>query len=285
MNNHVLVIADQETSRTVALQKASEFVSEATAQITVLAFIDTGGVNRGDISHNERLEALDAAAKKHFGSRSRITLDIVSTADIAGYCAEFCARHGVELVIKTGHRSESLVYTPLDWQLIRALPCPVIIAVDHQLSTDRKLMVALDAQSKNPGQKALDRRVLEWAGKWCRQHNYSLYIACCVEASDPLTNADFQTLMDLEAKMRPRIEPIVRQMLSQLSLSCKGILITAGSTRSALRRLANELDADLVVLGYTARHGLGNLLIGHTAEKLMHKLDRNLAIVPDKTKP
>ncbi|MEZ5491242.1 MAG: universal stress protein [Gammaproteobacteria bacterium] len=282
MNNHVLVIADQEPSSMAALQKASEFVSPATAQITVLAFIDTGGPSRGDISHNERLEALDVATKKCFGSRSRISLDIVSTAEIAGYCADFCTRQQVELVIKTGHRSESLVYTPLDWQLIRALPCPVIIAVNHRLSAERKLLVTLDVQTGYSHQKALDTKVLKWAGEWCDQHDYSLYVACCVEASDPLTNADLQMLMDLEAKMRPRIEPVVQQMLSRLSLACKAILITAGSPVTALRRLADELDADLVVLGFTARHGLGQLLVGHTAEKLMHKLDRNLAVVPDK---
>jgi|GEM_PF-1302136 len=279
MKSHVLVIADQETDNSIALRKASEFISDSGLQVTVLAFIDTSGVSEIDISHNERLSALAKAAEEVLGGRVETAIDIVSTPDIAAYCASFCQNHDVDLVVKTGHRSESLVYTPLDWQLIRQLPCPIIVAVDHDLSQDRKLLVALDVHSNNPAQRELDKKVLSWAGQWASSNDFSLYVASCIEAPDPLTSTDFELLVDLESKMRPRIEPVVRDLLNELNLSSKGILISAGSPDVVLRRLAEELDADLVVMGYTARHGLGNLLIGHTAEKVMHRLDRNLAVV------
>jgi universal stress protein E len=207
------------------------------------------------------------------------TTDLVSTSDIAGYCARYCHDHHIDLVIKAGHRSESLVYTPLDWQLIRELPCPIIVAVDHELTQERKLLVALDIHSNNPGQQQLDRKVLAWAGPWADANDFTVYIASCIEAPEPLTSSDVEMLMDLETRMRPQVEPTIRSLLEELSISCKGILVSAGSTDVVLQRLAEELNADLVVMGYTARHGLGNLLIGHTAEKVMHRLDRNLAVV------
>ena len=279
MNSHVLVIADQEIDSSVALRKASEFISDADTRVTVLAFIDTSSVHGIDVSHNERITALTEIVEEALGGRVETAIDIVSTPDIATYCASFCHEHGIDLVVKAGHRSESLVYTPLDWQLIRKLPCPIIVAVDHDLSQDRKLLVALDVHSNNRAQQELDKRVLSWAGQWASTNDFSLYVASCIEAPEPLTSTDIELLVDLESKMRPRIEPIIRDLLSELSLPSKGILISAGSPDVVLRRLAEELDADLVVIGYTARHGLGNLLIGHTAEKVMHRLDRNLAVV------
>jgi len=283
MKTHVLVIADQETDNSIALRKASEFISDSDTRVTVLAFIDTSGVSEIAVSHNERVAALQGAVAEILSGRNKSAIDIVSTPDIAAYCASFCRDQDVSLVVKTGHRSESLVYTPLDWQLIRKLPCPIIIAVGHELSQDRKLLVALDVHSNNPAQRELDKKVLNWAGQWADANDFSLYIASCIEAPEPLTSSDSELLMDLESKLRPRIEPLIRDLLTELSLSSKGVLISAGSPDVVLRRLAEELDADLVVMGYTARHGLGNLLIGHTAEKVMHRLDRNLAVVQSHT--
>jgi universal stress protein E len=283
MDSHVLVIADQEIDSSVALRKASEFISSANTKVTVLAFIDTSGVSDEDVSHNERLSSLAEIVKQALGDRVDAITDIVSTPDIADYCARYCHGHGIDLVIKAGHRSESLVYTPLDWQLIRQLPCPIIIAVDHEITPERKLLVALDVHSNNPGQQELDRKVLAWAGRWANANNFTIYIASCIEAPEPLTSTDVEMLMDLETRMRPQVEPTIRFLLEELSLSCKGILVSAGSTDVVLQRLAEELNADLVVMGYTARHGLGSLLIGHTAEKVMHRLDRNLAVVQSHT--
>ncbi|MCB1672894.1 MAG: universal stress protein [Gammaproteobacteria bacterium] len=283
MSTHVLVVADHQLSHSVALSRASEFVGESDTKITVLAFIDTGGSNDEEISLREQREALLSTAAKILGRRPNLSLELVSTLDIASYCADFCRQNQVDLVVKAGHRSEPPLYTPLDWRLLKSLPCPVIIAVNRQGSGQRKLLVTLDSQSHSPTQKALDRKVLDWSAAWVRDQDYALYIACCVEASDPLTNTDIQQLMELESRMRLRIEPVIRQMLEELSLPCKGILVSAGTPASVLRRLADELDADLVAVGYTARHGLGELLIGHTAEQLMLRMDKNLAVIPGAT--
>lgn len=283
MKSHVLVIADQETDSNIALRKASEFIGDQDTRVTVLAFIDTSGVRDLNISHNERHALLASDVEKILGSRVDLTIDIISTPDIADYSAAYCQDHNISLVVKAGHRSESLVYTPLDWQLIRKLPCPIIVAVDHELSAERKLLVALDVNSNSPVQRELDRKVLEWAGQWAAGNDFALYVASCIEAPEPLTSSDSQLLMDLESRLRPRIEPVIRGLLNEFSLASKGILISAGSPDIVLRRLSEELDADLVVMGYTARHGLGNLLIGHTAEKVMHRLNRNLAIVQSHT--
>ena len=276
----MLVIADHAADSNTALRKAGDFINFPDTRVTVLAFIDTSGVSDTDISHSEKLAALTEAVRQYLDN-TNTEVDILSTPDIATACASYCRQHDVSLVIKAGHRSESLTYTPLDWQLIRQLPCPVIVAADQELSGRRRLLVALDIHSRNSAQKELDRKVLYWAGAWARDNHFSLYIGCCVEASEPLTGADTEMLLELETRMRPKIEPEVRELLSELGLSCKGILVSAGSPEVVLRRLADELDADLVAMGYTSRHGLGNLLVGHTAEKVLHRLNRSLAVVQD----
>lgn len=284
MSNHILVIADQALDGSIALRKAAEFVGASDSRATVLAFTETSEEILGTSgSPDERLRSLTDAATKYLAGGIATTVDLVCTSNIADYCAEFCQQHHIDLVVKTGHRSESLIYTPLDWQLIRTLPCPIIIAVDHEISKDRKILVALDIHSNNPAQQQLDKKVLAWAGKWARDKHFTLTTASCIEAPEPLTSTDMDLLIDLEAKMRPKMEPVILRLLNELSLTSMGNLIGAGPTDVVLCRLARELNADLVVMGYTARHGLGNLLVGHTAEKVMHQLDRNLAIVQNHT--
>lgn len=43
-----------------------------------------------------------------------------------------CARKPYAAVVKTGHRTESFVYTPTDWHLLREAAAPALIAAEEQ---------------------------------------------------------------------------------------------------------------------------------------------------------
>ena len=52
-----------------------------------------------------------------------------------------------------------------------------------------------------------------------------------------------------------------------------------GRASEALRRLAQRLKTDIVVVGTVSRTGLQRLFIGNTAERLLHDLPCDLLIV------
>ena len=61
------------------------------------------------------------------------------------------------------------------------------------------------------------------------------------------------------------------------------INILKGNPRKLIPKLANDLDAGLVIMGTVCRTGIPGLIVGNTAETVMNKLDCSiLAIKPQK---
>ncbi len=61
------------------------------------------------------------------------------------------------------------------------------------------------------------------------------------------------------------------------------INILKGNPRKLIPKLANDLNADLVIMGTVCRTGIPGLMVGNTAETIMNKVDCSiLAIKPHK---
>lgn len=55
--------------------------------------------------------------------------------------------------------------------------------------------------------------------------------------------------------------------------------VAQGTPYQAIKSVARQLDASLVVMGSVGRRGVSALLIGNTAEKILHALDRSLLVI------
>ncbi|MFT4069385.1 universal stress protein [Paraburkholderia sp.] len=53
----------------------------------------------------------------------------------------------------------------------------------------------------------------------------------------------------------------------------------AESVQAVLTRVADEIDADLIVMGTHGRHGVGRFLVGSVAESLVRSTDKPVLIV------
>jgi universal stress protein E len=281
MYNNILVIADQDTDRHAAMQKARDIAFTNDIKITVLGFVPPGaGDTEGAVAAKDA--ALQAAIDEVFSESKDVSYQVVVASDIAAYCKAYTTEHGIDLVIKTGHRSESLFYTPTDWQLIRQLKCPVLITTVQKWRAKRKVMVTIDIGSDNPAQIALNEKVAKWAASWADCQHSELHIAYCVVVNEALTELDIvskdEALVKHEASARAKLQ----DFLDAQGVKCASIEIAAGSPDRILPKLANKLKADLVVLGSVGRTGVKGVLLGNTAEKTMHNLRTDLAVIhPD----
>ncbi len=281
MYNNILVIADQDTDRHAAMQKARDIAFTNDIKITILGFVPPiAGATEGAVA--EKDAALQAAIDEVFIDSKDVSYQVVVASDIAAYCKSYTKEHGIDLVIKTGHRSESLFYTPTDWQLIRELSCPVLITTLQKWRAKRKVMVTIDIGSDDAAQIALNKKVARWAADWANCQNSDLHIAYCIVVSEPLSDLDIvskdEALIKNEGDARAKLE----SFLAEHGIACASIEIAAGAPDRILPKLANKLKADIVVLGSVGRKGVKGVLLGNTAEKTMHKLRTDLAVIhPD----
>ncbi|MEQ8407884.1 MAG: universal stress protein [Gammaproteobacteria bacterium] len=275
MLNNILVVADQDIDQLAAMEKARSVALDET-RITVLGFVPaSAGVDDKKI-------ALQKAVDTHFSDCASATCDVVATDDIAGYCRQYCADNPTDLVIKTGNRSESLFYTPLDWQLVRELDCPVFISTLQKWRARHTVMATIDVESKEPHQIAMNKKVILWAQAWAQKHNCALHVAYCINVQKALAELDIVTKDEVEAKKAKDVEAKLQAFLKENAIDYSSILIKAGEAPRVLPSLANKLKADLVVIGSIGRKGLKGALLGNTAEKTMHKLRTDIAVIhPD----
>ncbi|HVC96552.1 MAG TPA: universal stress protein, partial [Pirellulales bacterium] len=76
----------------------------------------------------------------------------------------------------------------------------------------------------------------------------------------------------------------LKQMSDSLSSQPESttLSVTPGITWQVIRSTARRVDADVIVMGSVGRGGIPGLLIGNTAEKVMHAADVSVLIVkPD----
>jgi nucleotide-binding universal stress UspA family protein len=87
-----------------------------------------------------------------------------------------------------------------------------------------------------------------------------------------------QVLLDQQRQLaREQMRELITE--AHLEPSIAGTHLPAGNPAPAILALAEELDADLVVLGSSGRRGLAGILIGSSAEAIVTRMARSVAMV------
>ncbi len=84
-----------------------------------------------------------------------------------------------------------------------------------------------------------------------------------------LDMAGLSASASLEEEMRNQAIAKLTRLTAQFGISGQDTYVRSGHPASEVHALADDLDADLIVIGTHGRHGLG-LLLGSTANGVLH---------------
>lgn len=142
--------------------------------------------------------------------------------------------------------------TDSKWELVRRAKCDVVIVDEGTKTPIECILSAVNIQSTDPAHKALNERILE-RGK---------YLAEYFSADFHIVNAyrDSEDFPDRELLMR--MTGLPRQKIHR----------DMGKAQDVIVGIAEQVQADMVVLGISARKGLYAAFGGHTVEGVMEKI-------------
>lgn len=281
MYKSILVIADQDSDQRAAMKKARSVAYSDDISIYVVAFVEPASGASGD-SVGQKNAKMQEAIDSEFAGMSNVSYTVVATSDITGYCKVFAGENNIDLVIKTGHRTESLFHTPLDYQLVRELKCTVMISTLHKWKAKPRVMVTIDINSKNANQIALNSKVVSWAKDWADCQDCELHVAFCIDIPKAMGELDIVSSDEVLVKQEKAVTEKLADFMKSHDVEYSSISVDAGEPSRVLPSIANKLKADLVVLGSVGRKGVKGILLGNTAEKVMSKLRTDLSVVhPD----
>jgi len=270
---HLLVIADPGSGNSPALKRAAELQQSAPTRLSVIGFvhealppdpqIDAAAV-RAAVLEQRRLQ-LSRSLQRH---GIDVTPQVLWEKRIAEWVsAEATTRH-VDLVVKTGHRSETWHHTPTDWQLLRTCPAPVLIVPQRAWHSRGAVLAAVDLGSRLPAKRGLNLAVADAAANLARSTGTALHLAYAVPQSAVLRDLGVSDRRRLVEAAQQRAEQFVEALRTR-GIDDARIHVKAGTPYKVLVSLAAQLRARTLVIGCVGRKALSGRIIGNTAERTL----------------
>ena len=281
----ILVVIEPKQMRQVALERAMALARAATKGshhiIAVLPVTDLSQnlISKLSVENDEAIAALKTKNEKWlqaylsihamgFEVEPRVLISKTIGKDITHMAHE----EGVDLIIKAHEvhgMFDSVLFTPLDWQLLRHAPVPVLIAKDHIWHPTGTIAMALDLSDPEDTElRMLNVRLLREAQELCRIMHCQLHILNAIPPLLPPATIDL-----------PGFTP---DLLGDAALKegCKAVLSFAA--RHRIPALCAELNPTALFIGTSARKGLAVALVGNICERVVDDLDCDVAVITPK---
>ncbi len=302
---NIIYVVNPDDEAACALERAATLAENNEASLTVVTVVPAlaaSGVLRGlaltvdalqSAMVGEAEQRLDGLAAPWLGRVEIETRVLVGTGFLE--VIREVLRNDRDLVVKCAG-SEGLLGGLLgseDMHLLRKCPCPVWLDKPNSPARYRRILAAVDVDEFHPpGELAtraeLNFRILELAASLALAEFAELHLVHVWSAVGEsamrgsfLATPEEQIHAYVTAEER-RHEQALDRLLDEGSARLGGEALgylkpvkhlKKGSTRDEIPALAMRLGADLVVLGTVARTGIPGLLMGNTAETLLHRLD------------
>jgi universal stress protein E len=198
-------------------------------------------------------------------------------------------RSNADLVIKDTHHHSLLqrtLVTNTDWHLIRTSEVPLLLAKPKAWNATPRVLAAVDPGHVNDKPASLDEAILQWSCAITERiqgslHAVHAYIPLTIAAAagnavGPIANTLTPQAMEFEDKEKRKE---LQALTGRYAIPNDHLHLELGIAADLLPRKAEELNADLVVMGAVARRGLNRIFIGSTAERALEKMPCDVLVV------
>lgn len=287
----LLVIADKDTTKQSAFFHALEIAKNTGAKIEFVGFVHAPGVDSSEIlSHEEKRKV----HHKYIDSKQaeidtfldgvdtgdvKIHVDVVWEKSFERWVIARCDQKSFDMVFKSGHRSETFLYTPSDWQLMRHCPEPVMIVGDEEWKEGGVILAALDLGSTNQRTLDLNEDILRQSIKLAKATNSDVHACYSIAVPKALADLDLIDPKTYEERMKSSLDPMIRKLVDDAGLDRNHLHLVSGKPAREICRISQNIDADVVILGNKTRTSLRGRLLGNTAENVLHKVSADVVVI------
>ena len=208
----------------------------------------------------------------------------------------FVERHDIDYLCKAPSPTDGLrrqLLGSLDMRLMRSAPCMVSVGRPRKTTGPLRAVVAVDSDVDDEQQAALNRRILDSALLARAGMHVEIYVAhawdlygysLLAHGRGQVAPERLEVALEAERARRQQwLDGLLddyRQSLppQQAELFDPRPLLLRGDPRVVIPKKVRELDADLIGLGTASRSGLRAMMIGNTAEEILHRVDCTVVV-------
>ncbi|WDQ14849.1 universal stress protein [Rhodopirellula sp. P2] len=296
---NILVYAGTEQPQT-AVSRATDLALENNAKLTLMDVVKPIPKALGmmtDVAKPEELEKLVAADRRRRlldlaadYSDTGLTLDVaVAIGDPATEITRRVLQEEHDLVVKTadGFTAAERFFGSIAKSLLRLCPCPVWLLKPDIHGEFDQVVAAIDVEAANQQHRDLNRQILERAYSIAQRDKAQLHVVAAWQMwmEDSIRRHAGDDAVDLARKDHERK---VHQALDELlqapyaDAADVHLHLRQGAPAEVIRSVADEVEADLMVMGTVCRSGIAGILIGNTAETVIPDITCSLLALKPK---
>ena len=295
----ILAVVDPTTEDQKASKRAIELARKTGASITAFLTIYDFSYEMTTMLSSDEREAMRQSVINDRTQWLQSLLSELDTGEIRIDCQviwhnrpfeqiiEQVLKNGYDIVIKGTHQHDklkSVIFTPTDWHILRKCPCPVLLVKEHLWPDNGNIVAALNIGSDEEEHNSLNEKITAEAKQLTKVMNANLHLVNSYPGTPvniaieiPEFNAS-----DYNRSMFKHHENAMQEHAQAFNIAKENTHIKEGLPEDVIQSIANELDAELVILGTVGRTGLSAALIGNTAEHVIDRLNCDvLALKPD----
>ena len=131
------------------------------------------------------------------------------------------------------------------------------------MSQYKRIIAAIDLSDESDA-------VLQRACEVAQQNSAELSLVHVVEIISYAYGGEMPVdIADIQSQVENHAERRIKEIADKLDYPITQTLVATGNTGSEIHSVAQQLDADLIVIGSHGRHGI-SLLLGSTANGVLH---------------
>jgi universal stress protein E len=280
---NVLVIVDKPKHEQTALERGLALQKAAGAHIHLTAFAYHPMYDQKDIFETHQRRAIRKEIERqrtqwlrdqvldHKAAFSNLTIEVVWTKDIAAWVTAAVREHDYDFVLKSIHESQALLHTPLDWELLRTVPAPLMLCTATPWRRTARILAAVDLRTTDRAHEVLNRKVLDAACLFADLYGGEVHCVYAIDVPKVLSELDIADPRGFTSDAQRTAMERLKALAAPYEIPAARLHVPTGKIGHAVNRLSARLKADLMVMGTTARKGLRGFVIGNSAEKVLMK--------------
>lgn len=292
----ILVVLDKPKHDQAALAEALKIqASSGGAQLRLVSFVWHPMVEQKEVfdAHQRRSLKREIVRTREQWLRDLIrdqqltsapvTIEVVWTSDIGAWVAAESA--GVDLVLKSVHKSKTLLHTPLDWQLVRECRQPLLLVGGEQgrrgkpKKSANDVVATLDLRNPDRKHSTLNLKVLDAASRFASLRGGKLHCVAVVEYSEVLSDLDMIDPRKVRQQAIRSSSEFLQALIEPYDIAKSRVHRPAGKVGHLVAATMRKTGAGLVVVGSAARSGVGARVLGNSAEKILERASADVLIV------
>ena len=149
---------------------------------------------------------------------------------------------------------ERQIRTTYDWTLLRLAPCPVLLIKNRKDWKHRRVLAAIYQEATDETHVKLNNQIVSFALRFSDAYGSEAHIVTAYRDRNHIPDIDTMAEADF-------------------------VHVSQGTAADVIRQTAEEIGADLVLIGTVGRDGIHGKIIGNTSERLLDHTPSDVLVI------